>query len=148
MILHTTSENLFILIDKRLIENGKKSNTDHFVCHIVIHNLSKPNHHQNVSMIRAPWIYFVDLHSWSTMWALSLDWRMNVSVISRQGKFKFDFIWTWTWTCIWRVAVDGPRFSFFPLELEYQELARSEDKRVAYHVIVLYTEFIVWLGLI
>ena len=32
---------------------------------------------------------------------------------------------------------------FFPLELEYQELARSEDKRVAYHVIVLYTEFIV-----
>ena len=30
----------------------------------------------------------------------------------------------------------------FPLELEYQELARLEDNRVSYHVIVLYTECI------
>ena len=30
MILHTTSKNLLILIDKRLKENSKKSNTDYF----------------------------------------------------------------------------------------------------------------------
>ena len=66
MILHTTSKNFVILNDKLLIENGKKSNTDHFVCHMVIHNLSKPNRRQNVNMIRASWIYFVDLHPWST----------------------------------------------------------------------------------
>ena len=30
MILHTTSENLVISNSKRLKQNGKKSNTDHF----------------------------------------------------------------------------------------------------------------------
>ena len=30
MILHTTSENLVILNDKRLKKKGKKSNTDYF----------------------------------------------------------------------------------------------------------------------
>ena len=92
MILHTTSENLVILNDKRLIENGKKSNTDHFVCHMVIHNLSKPNRRQNVNMIRASWIYFVDLHSWSTKWALFLDWRMNASAISPRENLNLNLI--------------------------------------------------------
>ena len=96
MILHTTSENLVILNYKRLKKKGKKSNTDYFVCHMVTQLLQNLNHRQNVNMIRESWIYFVDLHSWSTKWALFLDWRMNASVTSLREKFKFDFIWTWT----------------------------------------------------
>ena len=96
MILHTTSENLVILNYKRLKKKGKKSNTDYFVCHMVTQLLQNLNHRQNVNMIRESWVYFVDLHSWSTKWALFLDWRMNSSVTSLREKFKFDFIWTWT----------------------------------------------------
>ena len=91
MILHTTSKNFVILNDKLLIENGKKSNTDHFVCHMVIHNLSKPNRRQNVNM---------------NLFCRSTLLKNQVSFISRLkderfsdiavGKFKFDFIWTWT----------------------------------------------------
>ena len=96
MILQTTSENLVILNYKRLKKKGKKSNTDYFVCHMVTQLLQNLNHRQNVNMIRESWVYFVDLHSWSTKWALFLDWRMNASVTSLREKFKFDFIWTWT----------------------------------------------------
>ena len=90
-------------------------------------------------MIRESWIYFVDLHSWSTKWALFLDWRMNASVTSPQG--NLNLILFELELCIWHVTVDGPR-SPFSLELEYQELARLEDNRVSCHVIVLYTECI------
>ena len=97
MILHTTSENLVTFNYKRLKKKGKKSNTDYFSLPyghtLPLQNL---NHRQNVNMIRESWIYFVDLHSWSTKWALFLDWRMNASVTSLREKFKFDFIWTWT----------------------------------------------------
>ena len=96
LILHTTIENLVILNYKRLKKKGKKSNTDYFVCHMVTQLLQNLNYRQNVNMTRESWVYFVDLHSWSTKWALFLDWRMNASVTSLREKFKFDFIWTWT----------------------------------------------------
>ena len=88
-------------------------------------------------MIRASWIYFVDLHSWRTKWALFLDWRMNASVTSLRG--NLNLILFELELCIWRVTFYWPHFS---LELEYQELARLEDNRVSCHVIVLYTECI------
>ena len=105
MILHTTSENLVILKDKRLI--------------YTLEALSE--------------LYF-SIEGWTLQWHRREE---NLNLILFNLNCAFD-----GWQSMSLAFL-------FPLELEYQKLARLEDNRVSFHVIVLGTECIGrWLGLI